>query len=216
MRDTAPVLNTENGARGNVTTNEEITEIPLAGRNFSDLAYLTGGVIPKGEDGDGAFAVNGARADNTGFLIDGMNNTQRRNTGSMVSPPLESVQEFKMITSGFSAEYGRYAGGVLSVVLKSGGNRAHGALYEFIRNDVLGARNFFDLGKSKLRRHQFGATFSGPVINSETLRRPESHVLSRQLGILRQITAARGGVSYPCPRCFRATSPMPWTPWASR
>ena len=63
-----------------------------------------------------------ARADNAGFLIDGMNNTQRRNTGSMVSPPLEGVQEFKMITSGFAAEYGRYAGGVLSVILKSGGS----------------------------------------------------------------------------------------------
>lgn len=162
--DTPPVLNTESGARGDVTTNDELREMPLAGRNFSDLAYLSGGVLPKGEDGDGAFAINGARADNTGFLIDGMNNTQRRNTGSMVSPPLEGVQEFKMITSGFAAEYGRYAGGVLSVILKSGGNRLRGSLYQFMRNDLLDARNFFDVDKSKLRRHQFGATVSGPVI----------------------------------------------------
>ena len=162
--DTPPVLNTESGARGDVTTNDEIREMPLAGRNFSDLAYLSGGVLPKGEDGDGAFAINGARADNAGFLIDGMNNTQRRNTGSMVSPPLEGVQEFKMITSGFAAEYGRYAGGVLSVILKSGGNRLRGSLYEFMRNDVFDARNFFDVDKSKLRRHQFGATASGPVV----------------------------------------------------
>ncbi|MBK7929465.1 MAG: TonB-dependent receptor plug domain-containing protein [Bryobacterales bacterium] len=137
--------------------------MPLAGRNFSDLAYLTGGVIPKGEDGDGAYAINGARADNVGFLIDGMNNTQRRNTGAMVNPPLEGVQEFKMITSGFSAEYGRYAGGILSVVMKSGGNRFHGSLYEFIRNDLIDARGFFELNKSVLRRNQFGATLSGPV-----------------------------------------------------
>lgn len=162
--DTPPALNTESGARGDVTTSEELREMPLAGRNFADLAYLTGGVQEKGEGADGGFAINGARADNTGYLIDGMNNTQRRNTGSMVSPPLEGVQEFKMITSGFAAEYGRYAGGVLSVVLKSGGNRLRGSLYQFMRNDVFDARNFFDVDKNKLRRHQFGATASGPVV----------------------------------------------------
>lgn len=95
VTDTPPLLNTENGARGDVTTNEEIKEMPLAGRNFSDLAYLTGGVIPKGEDGDGAYAINGARADNVGFLIDGMNNTQRRNTGAMVNPPLKASRNLR-------------------------------------------------------------------------------------------------------------------------
>src|SRR5215470_20212998 len=122
------------------------------GRNFSDLAYLTGGVIPKGDGGDGSFAVNGARADNAGFLIDGMNNTQRRNTGAMISPPLEGVQEFRMMTSGYSSEYGRYAGGMLSVVTKSGTNRMRGALYEFLRNDLFDATGYFDVQKSKLRR----------------------------------------------------------------
>jgi outer membrane receptor protein involved in Fe transport len=162
--DTPPVLNTESGARGDVTSNAELTEIPLNGRNFSDLAYLTGGVLPRGDGGDGQFAINGARADNVGFLLDGVNNTQRRNTSSMVSPPLEGVQEFKMITSGFAAEYGRFAGGVLSAVTKSGGNRVRGSLYEFLRNDALDARNFFDAGKSKLRQNQFGATLSGPIV----------------------------------------------------
>src|SRR6185436_6304366 len=71
VTDTPPVLNTESGARGEVTTNKEIAEMPLDGRNFNDLAYLTGGVIPKGDGGDGAYAVNGARADNFGFVIDG-------------------------------------------------------------------------------------------------------------------------------------------------
>ena len=164
VTDRPPALNTETGARGEVTTNAELTELPLAGRNFSDLAFLTGGVLPKGEDGDGAYAINGARADNVGFLLDGMGNTQRRNTGAMVNPPLEGVQEFKMITSGFNAEYGRFAGGILSVVTKSGGNRLRGSVYEFIRNDILDARNFFDTGKSKLRRNQFGSTVSGPVV----------------------------------------------------
>jgi len=163
VTDTPPVLNTESGTRGQVITKEEIAEIPLDSRNFSDLALLTGGVIPKGDGGDGSYAVNGGRADNTGFLIDGMNNTQRRNTGAVINPPLEGVQEFKMITSGFSAEYGRYAGGVLTVVTKSGSNRLHGSLYEFLRNDIWDAQGYFDVEKAKLRRNQFGGTFSGPV-----------------------------------------------------
>lgn len=163
VTDAPPVLNTESAVRGEVTSKEEIAELPLDGRNFSDLAYLTGGVIPKGDGGDGSFAVNGARADNGGFLLDGMNNTQRRNTNSMISPPIESVQEFKMLTSGYSAEYGRYAGGMLTVVTKSGTNRVHGSLYEFVRNDAFDSRSYFDLTKSKLRRNQFGASLSGPL-----------------------------------------------------
>jgi len=164
VRDTPPVLNTENSVRGEVTTHDEIAEMPLDGRNFSDLALLTGGVIPKGDGGDGQFAVNGARADNISFLVDGMNNTQRRNTGPMVQLPLEGVQEFKMMTSGYSAEYGRYAGGVLSVVTKSGSNRLRGTLFEFMRNDAFDATGYFDVTRSKLRRNQFGATVSGPVV----------------------------------------------------
>lgn len=163
VTDTPPVLNTESGARGEVANEREITEIPLDGRNFTDLAYLTGGVIPKGDGGDGSFAVNGGRADNFGFYLDGVNNTQRRNTGAVIHPPLEGVQEFKVITSGFNAEYGRYAGGMMSVVTKSGANSFHGSLYEFMRHDVFDAVGYFDVEKSKLRRNQFGATFSGRV-----------------------------------------------------
>ena len=163
VSDAPPALNTESATRGEVTTQEEIKEIPLDGRNFSDLALLTGGVIPKGDGGDGSYAVNGARADNAGFLLDVMNNTQRRNTGAMINPPIEGVQEFKMLTSGYSAEYGRFAGGMLTVVTKSGSNRLRGSLYEFARNDVFDATGYFDATKSKLRRHQFGSTVAGPL-----------------------------------------------------
>ena len=162
--ETPEALNTESGARGDVTSNAELTEMPLNGRNYQDLAYLTGGVVPKGDGGDGQFAVNGARADNVSFMVDGMNNTQRRNTTVMVSPPLEGIQEFKLITSGFSAEYGRFAGGMLSMVTRSGGNRLRGSLYEFLRNDAMDARNYFDAGKSKLIQNQFGATVAGPIV----------------------------------------------------
>src|SRR5262245_41908373 len=163
VTDAPTLLNTESSARGEVTNKDEIAELPLDGRNFSDLALLTGGVTLKGDGGDGSFAVNGARADNGGFLLDEMNNTQRRNTGVVINPPIESIQEFKMMTSGFSAEYGRYAGGMLTAVTKSGTNRLHGSLYEFLRNDIFDAKGYFDPERLKLRRHQFGATVSGPV-----------------------------------------------------
>ncbi len=164
VTEAPPVLNTETAARGEVTTSQEIAEMPLDGRNYADLALLTGGVIPKGDGGDGQYAVNGARPDNISFMVDGMNNTQRRNTGPVVNLPLEGVQEFKMMTSGYSAEYGRSAGGVLTVVTKSGTNRLRGSMFEYLRNDAFDATGYFDGTKSKLRRNQFGATLMGPVV----------------------------------------------------
>jgi hypothetical protein len=134
--------------------------MPLNGRNASDLAYLTGGVIPMGEGADGQFAVNGARADNVSLMLDGMNNTQRRNTGPMVSPPLEGIQEFKMITSGFSAEYGRFAGGVLSLISKSGQPLPRLAVR--VPAMILCAQ-LLDAAKSNCAQNQYGATVSGPV-----------------------------------------------------
>ena len=164
VTETAPVLNTETSVRGDVTTKAEIAELPLADRSFANLAFLSGSVTPKTDGADGAFAVNGARADNAGFLLDGMNNTQRRNTNALMNPPIEGVQEFKMMTSGFSAEYGRYAGGMLSVVTKSGTNKFRGAVFEFMRDDALDAKGYFEPEKSDLSRHQFGATVGGPVL----------------------------------------------------
>ena len=151
---------------------------------------------------DGQFAVNGARADNVSFLVDGMNNTQRRNTTVMVSPPLEGIQEFKIITSGFSAEYGRFAGGVLSMVTKSGGNRVRGSLYEFLRNDALDARNFFDAGKSKLIQNQFGATVAGPVLHPKVYQRTRTRRSSCSVGSrCAQISGSTSAASCPSRRC---------------
>jgi hypothetical protein len=194
-----PALNTESGTRGDVTTNAEISEMPLNGRNFNDLAYLTGGVVPPGSGADGQFAVNGARADNVSSLVDGMNNTQRRNTAFVVGPPVESIQEFKMITSGFSAEYGRFAGGVLSVATKTGSNRVRGSLYEFLRNSALNARNYFDAGKSKVIQNQFGATISGPVYLPKLYNGRDKTFFLVSWESLRQVTGStqRGIVPLP-------------------
>ncbi len=203
ITDAPSPLNTETATRGEVTTSAEIAELPLDGRNFSDLALLTGGVIPKGDGGDGSFAVNGGRGDNTGFLLDGMNNTQRRNTGVVINPPIESIQEFKMLTSGFSAEYGRYAGGMLTAVTKSGTNRFHGSLYEFLRNDIFDAKGYFDPERLKLRRHQFGATVSGPVVLPKLYNGRNRTFFLFAWDSLRQIDGNAERVLVPTPEMLR-------------
>ncbi len=158
------LLNTENASKGDVIVAQEIMEMPLNGRNFQDLALLIPGVAPNAEgDFSGPFAVNGARADNTNFYLDGFNNRAPRFGGAMANPNLDAMQEFKFETANYSAEYGRLAGGVMSVVFKSGTNQLHGTLFEFMRNDKFDARNFFADNKDKLRRNQFGAVLSGPI-----------------------------------------------------
>ncbi|MGH9718756.1 MAG: carboxypeptidase regulatory-like domain-containing protein [Bryobacteraceae bacterium] len=160
-----PVLNTENAIRGEVIVTEEIAAMPLDGRDFADLAHLVPGVMRRAQGGQGsAFNINGARADNTNFIIDGFNDQNPRGGAAQARPPIDALLEFKMQTSGYSPEYGRLAGGVMNMVLKSGGNQFHGTLFEYLRNDKFDARNFFDAEKSKLRRNQFGAVVSGPVL----------------------------------------------------
>lgn len=164
VKANVPLLNTESAVKGEVMVTEEIVEMPLNGRDFADLAFLTPGVQPRAQGGQGsAFNINGARADNTNFIIDGFNDQNPRGAAAQARPNLDALQEFKMQTTGYSAEYGRLAGGVMNMVLKSGGNQLHGVLFEFLRNDIFDARNFFDAQKSTLRRNQFGGTAGGPV-----------------------------------------------------
>ena len=111
--------------------------------------------------------ANGSRADSSGVFIDGINDESPRDAGSQISPPLDSIQEFKMETSGYTAQYGRLSGSVVNMVTKSGGNRFHGSLFEFVRNDLFDAPpyNFTNVSvpKTKLRKNQFGGDLSGPV-----------------------------------------------------
>jgi hypothetical protein len=164
-----PLLNTETSSRGDIVSLREIVEMPLNGRDFNDLAFTLPGVQPAEQGAKGApFSINGARADASNVLIDGLNNENPRDAGAQARPPPDSLQEFKLETSGYSAEYGRLAGGVISMVLKSGGNQLRGSLSEFVRNDMFDARNFFDVAKSELRRNQFGGTISGPLLVPKT------------------------------------------------
>ncbi|MDP2997402.1 MAG: carboxypeptidase regulatory-like domain-containing protein [Bryobacterales bacterium] len=160
-----PLLNTENASRGEVVVTQEIMEMPLEGRDFNDLTFMVPGVARKAQGGSGsALNINGARSDNTNFLIDGFANNNVRGGGAQARPPIDALQEYKLQTNGYPAEYGRRAGGVMSMVLKSGTNQFHGTLFEFLRDDVFDARNFFDAEKSQLRRNQFGGTLHGPLM----------------------------------------------------
>src|SRR5215471_13319536 len=160
------LINSETSSKGDVVAPQEIAEIPLNGRDFNDLAFTVPGVQPGEQGAKGSkYVTNGARADASNVIIDGFTDESARDAGVQVSPPLDSLQEFKFQTSGYSAEYGRLAGGVINMLLKSGGNQLHGSLFEYVRNDIFDARNFFDLTqKNKLRRNQFGGTLTGPVL----------------------------------------------------
>ncbi len=163
-------LNTESGTiKGDVIVMEEIQELPLAGRDFTDLAFFIPGVVPKAEGGQGSgMSINGARASNTNFYVDGFDNRNARGAAAQVRPNIDALQEFKMEVSGYSAEYGRMAGGILNMSLRSGTNALHGNLNYFLRNDVLDARGFFEAEKNKLRRNQFAATAAGPIVKNRT------------------------------------------------
>src|SRR5580704_14101728 len=162
------LLNTDTSSKGDLITPIEISEIPLNGRDFNDLAFTVAGVQPAEQSAKGApYVANGSRADSSGVFIDGINDESPRDAGSQISPPLDSIQEFRMETSNYTSEYGRLSGSVVNMVTKSGGNRFHGSLFEFLRNDYFDAPpyNFstVPLTKTKLRQNQFGGDFSGPV-----------------------------------------------------
>ncbi|MBI3680945.1 MAG: TonB-dependent receptor [Acidobacteria bacterium] len=158
-------LNTENGAvKGDVIVQQEIMDLPLDGRDFTDLAFLVPGVMPNAQGGQGSFAsINGARATDTNFYVDGFSNRNPRGAAAQARPNMGAMQEFKMEVSGYSAEVGRMAGGVLNMVMRSGTNQYHGDIFHYVRNNLIDSRSFFDVEKQKLNRHQFGATFHGPV-----------------------------------------------------
>ena len=159
-------LNTESGTvKGDVIVQQELVDLPLEGRDFTDLAFLVPGVMPKAQGGQGsALNVNGARADSTNFYVDGFSNRNPRGAAAQVRPNMHAMQEFKMEVSGYSAEYGRMAGGIMNMALKSGTNQFHGDVFEFVRNNVVDSRSFFDPRSQTLNRHNFGATFHGPVV----------------------------------------------------
>ncbi len=175
----APLLQTETSSLGTVETARRISELPLNGRNFIQLAYLgpganggqtgsnvSGGVF-ENERANEAISVNGLRVSNNNFLLNGVDNNEFGLGGVVVLPPPDAIQEFKTEENSMSAEFGR-GGAAVNVVLKSGANNVHGGLYEFIRNDRLDAVNYFNVGQQPFKRNQFGAFLGGPIIKNKT------------------------------------------------
>ncbi|MGO9127575.1 MAG: TonB-dependent receptor domain-containing protein [Terriglobales bacterium] len=174
----APLLETETSDLGQLVDSRQAETLPLNGRNYAQLALLGAGIAPS-EPGSRVessygFSSNGARSLQNDFLLDGIDNNSNLGdvlTGQayVIQPSVDAIQEFKVQTNAYSAEFGRGNGAILNAVLKSGTNRFHGDLYEFFRNDDLDARNAFDtFGRQPYHQNQFGATFGGRVIKDRT------------------------------------------------
>jgi hypothetical protein len=179
----APLLRTESSEVGAAVEEKAIRELPLNARNFAALVYLVPGVTPgqAGENLSGASTFNprgasnfnalGHQANTNGWLIDGIDNNEYTFNTVIITPSVESVREFKVLTGVFSAEFGRGAG-VVSVSTKSGSNQFHGTVFEFYRDEKFDARNFFaakaPAPKPPLDRNQFGGAVGGPVFRNRT------------------------------------------------
>jgi hypothetical protein len=170
-------VETESTQLGDVIDSKKMLALPLNGRSYLDLLGLQAGVAPTTAGtigGDrpvsgyisnaGNISVNGQRETANAFLVNGGDVSEGRNLGAGLVPNLDSVEEFRLITNSFDAEYGKFSGAVMNAITKSGTNGFHGDVFEFLRNDALDAKNYFftDQPKSELRRHQFGFTAGGP------------------------------------------------------
>jgi hypothetical protein len=176
-----PLVETSHATLGITIDQQKVVELPLNGRNFAQLGTLIPGVLAPpsglgGQAGDAtpggfgaataSYNVNGMRNQSNSFLLDGTNNNDTFNTGFVMRPPPDAIQEFKIETHSYTAEFGRNAGAVVNVVTKSGSNMFHGSGWEFNRSDALQARNYFapaSQPKPALKQNQFGGALGGPV-----------------------------------------------------
>ncbi len=168
----ASLVDTSSNTLGAVVTGREIVDLPLNGRNFTQLGLLQAGVAPltsglvaaggplrQGE----TYSVNGGRPEQNMYTIDGAQNVNRMDSGYALKVPVDAIAEFRILTQTAAAEYGGTGGATTAVVTRAGGNQMHGSLYEFIRNDKLDARNFFSAAVLPLKQNQFGGTAGGPI-----------------------------------------------------
>ncbi len=177
-------VNTQSGERIGAAKMEGI---PINGRSFTDLLALQPGVIPassqqpnavvmagcsstppSGDLNPGNLSVSGQRETANGFFVNGGSAQEDFNMGTAIVPNLDSIQEFRVLTNNFDAEYGNFSGGQVLLTTKSGTNQVHGSLFEFVRNTNLDARNFFSAERAEFDRNQFGATAGGPIRKDKT------------------------------------------------
>jgi hypothetical protein len=162
---------------GKTVSEREVLDLPLNGRNFTQLGLLQPGVVPLtpglAEAGGSlrsgqAYAVNGQRPESNNFLIDGANNFNGVDGGFVLRPPVDAISEFRILTHNASAEFGQSLGSTTNIITRSGTNKFHGALWEFLRNDIFDATNYFATTTEPLKQNQFGATFGGPIRKDRT------------------------------------------------
>ena len=176
-------VETESTQMGDVETGQVITAVALNGRSFTDLlslqpsivpmstqtndsvvmAGVTVAIVPSGALNPGNQSINGQREDANGFLVNGSDVKELMNGGTAIIPDLDSISEFRVLTNNFDAEYGNYAGGIVNVVTQSGTDQIHGDAFEFLRNTVLDAKDYFATHRDTYQQNQFGGTLGGPI-----------------------------------------------------
>jgi len=162
---------------GETVLQREILDLPLDGRNFSQLGLLQPGVVPLTpgllEAGgparqNQAYAVDGQRPESNNFMIDGADNESSVDGGFVLKPPIDAIAEFKILSHNANAEFGRNTGSTTNIVTRSGSNSFHGAAWEFLRNDAMDSSDYFTQSVQPLKQNQFGTTFGGPIIKDKT------------------------------------------------
>src|SRR2546427_566095 len=172
----AALVETRNVGIGQVIENERILELPLNGRQVTDLITLSGAAVQtiqtatdknRSMPGSVPMSVAGGFSSGTVYVLDGAMHNDPWNNLNLPLPFPDALQEFKVETSALSAQYGMYSGASVTSVTKSGTNEFHGDVFEFLRNDLFNARNFFATKGSTLMRNQFGATLGGPAVKNK-------------------------------------------------
>src|ERR1700687_5786572 len=183
VTEDAAQVETTDTQLGQVLGTKKVTEIPLNGRSYTDLFALQVGVTPittsgagnstsgggfgtvpvAGEANTGQFSINGQREDANGFSLNGASVQEAISQQAGIIPNLDSIAEFRILTTNADAEYGNYSGGLINVVTKSGGNAFHGSVFEFLRNTALDAKSYFSAKRSIFQQNQYGGTFGGPI-----------------------------------------------------
>jgi hypothetical protein len=181
----APLVDTSSASVGTVIGQREVVDLPLNVRRFGALAILVPGTVPDAQVGstsggfanstfgspfsEATYSANGARSSSNNTLIDGVDSRNLTFGGFSVQPSPDAVQEFKIQTNIYDAAFGKTAGSTINLITKSGTNSFHGSAYEFLRNDVLDASNYFNPNKPELRRNQYGASLGGPIWKAKKL-----------------------------------------------
>ncbi len=193
VRGSAPLLDTETSAAGEVIDGKKVVELPLNGRNFLQLALLVPGTSEargstQAQRTGVAVSVNGLRPSHNTYTVDGIDANDSINNFFTVRPNVDAIEEFKVMTNLYDVEFGRTAGAQINIVTKSGSNQLHGSLFDFLRNDVLDARNFFNTAGAKdpLARNQFGGVLGFPIRRDKTFGFGDYQGLRERRGVFRR------------------------------